>query len=83
MKAVAKVAVSLPLNTLKSLEKARRRLKKTRSAVVTEALQRWLEAEQLGDDDKRYVEGYLKTPEATSDTEAVATAVTAGWEPWQ
>jgi len=82
MKNVAKVAVSLPVSTLKSLEKARLRLKKTRSAVVVEALQRWLEAEQLGDDDKRYVEGYLKRPESSVKAEAIARAVTAGWEKW-
>jgi metal-responsive CopG/Arc/MetJ family transcriptional regulator len=83
MKRVAKVAVSLPLDTLKSLEKARLRLKKTRSAVVTEALQRWLEVEQLGDEDKRYVEGYLKKPEISVEVEAVAAAVAAGWGKWQ
>jgi metal-responsive CopG/Arc/MetJ family transcriptional regulator len=83
MKGVAKVAVSLPINTLKSLEKARLRLKKTRSAVVVEALERWLESEEVGDDDKRYVEGYLKMPENVAEVRAVAAAVTAGWDKWQ
>ncbi len=83
MKGVAKVAISLPLNTLKSLEKARIRLKKTRSALVAEALQRWLDTEELGASDKLYIEGYLKRPEVTRETEALAAAVTAGWEPWQ
>jgi transcriptional regulator of met regulon len=83
MKNVAKVAVSVPTNTLKSLERARRRLRMTRSAVVTEAIERWLAAEQIGEDDKRYVEGYLRQPERSDEVAAIAGSVVRGWEPWE
>jgi hypothetical protein len=82
MKGVAKVAVSLPIETLRSLERVRARLRKTRSGAVTEAVERWLCAEDLGDDDRRYVEGYLRRPERTDDAAAVASAAAATWEPW-
>jgi len=82
MKNVAKVAVSIPRETLRSLERARTRLRKTRSAAVTEAIEKWLKAEDVGDDDRRYVEGYLRQPEQSADVAAVAGAVAATWERW-
>ena len=83
MKTVAKVAISLPTTTLKSLERARIRLRKTRSAVVTEAIEQWLAAEQVTDEDKRYVEGYLRHPERSDETAGIAGAVVQGWESWE
>ena len=82
MKNVAKVAVSIPRETLRSLERARARLRKTRSAAVTEAIQKWLATEEMGEDDRRYVQGYLRRPEQSAEIAAVAEAVTATWERW-
>lgn len=81
MKMVAKIAVSMPVATLKSLERARARLKKTRSGAVTEAVERWLAAEGLGDDERRYVEGYLKVPEHGETS--LAEAAVRAWDPWE
>jgi metal-responsive CopG/Arc/MetJ family transcriptional regulator len=83
MKSVAKVAVSLPVDTLKALERVRVRLRKTRSGAVTEAIERWLQTEEVGDDERRYLEGYLRHPERAEEGAALATAVTATWEPWE
>ena len=83
MKNVAKVAVSIPLVTLKSFERARARLRKTRSAAVTDAIEAWLRSQEVGEDDRRYVEGYLRHPEVTTETAAVAAAAVAAWEPWE
>ena len=80
---VAKVAVSIPAATLKSLEKARLRLRKTRSAVVTEAIEHWLRAGEVGADDQIYVTGYLRQPEQTGSTAEIAAAVVETWEPWR
>lgn len=80
---MAKVAISLPAGTLKSLERVRIRLRKTRSAAVTEAIERWLAAEEIGEDDKRYVEGYLRHPERADDVSAIASAVVGGWGAWK
>jgi hypothetical protein len=83
MKAVAKVAVSIPSDTLRLLERARARLRKTRSAVVTEAIERWLAVEELTERDKRYVEGYLRRPERSDESSVVASSVVQEWEPWE
>ena len=77
-----KVAVSVPTETLRLLERARTRLRKTRSAVVTEAIERWLAAGEVGDDDRRYVQGYLRQPEPSAEVASVASAVVQSWEPW-
>ena len=83
MKAVAKVAVSFPVGTLRSLERVRARLKKTRSGAVTEAVERWLSTEEVGDKDRSYVEAYLRQPEHAADAAATAGAVIATWESWE
>ena len=58
----------------------RRRLHKTRSAVVAEALTEWLRNQDLPDADLRYAEGYLRQPEPAD--EAVAAGVVAEWSRW-
>jgi metal-responsive CopG/Arc/MetJ family transcriptional regulator len=86
MKKTAKVAVSIPMATFRSLERERRRAKKTRSAAVTEAITEWLRSKELGEADRRYVEGYLKQPETAGEvaaSEAMAIDSMAGWEPWK
>ena len=83
MKGVAKVAVSIPLETLRSLERVRKKSRTTRSAAVTEAIERWLAAEEVGEADKRYVEGYLRHPERVDEQSAIAGAVVRGWEAWE
>ncbi len=83
MKPVAKVAVSLPVDTLRSLERVRARLRKTRSRAVTEAVERWLQAEEVSDEERRYLEGYLRHPDGAAETAATAGAVVATWEPWE
>jgi metal-responsive CopG/Arc/MetJ family transcriptional regulator len=80
MKRTAKVAVSLPVETLRRLDRESRRTGQARSAVVTRAVQAWLDQQEVSEQDRRYLEGYLRQPEPT--TEAVAAAVTAIWEPW-
>ena len=83
MKNVAKVAVSIPLETLKSLERARGRLRKTRSAAITEAIEAWLRGGDLAEEDRRYVEGYLRRPETSGESATIASAAVATWEPWE
>jgi metal-responsive CopG/Arc/MetJ family transcriptional regulator len=83
MKGVAKVAVSIPVQTLRSLERVRKKSRRTRSAAVTEAIERWLAAEEIGEADKRYVEGYLRQPERLEEQAAIATAVVRSWADWE
>ncbi|HET6611878.1 MAG TPA: ribbon-helix-helix protein, CopG family [Kofleriaceae bacterium] len=81
MASTAKIAVSVPTATLGRLERARQALHRSRSAIVSEAIERWLEDQQPGADDQRYVEGYLRHPEGTGASK-IAAAVVASWEPW-
>jgi hypothetical protein len=64
-----------------SLERVR--VRKTRSGAVTEAIEKWLQAEEVGDDDRRYVEGYLRHPERVDEAATIAGAVVTTWEPWE
>lgn len=79
----AKVTVSLPAETLNGLERARRRLRKTRSAIVTEALADWLKSQEVPETDRRYAEAYLRQPEETLASEAIASAAVARWDRWK
>ena len=86
MKSTAKVAVSIPVATLRSVEQERRRLRRSRSAIVAEALEAWLRARAVGVADRRYISGYLRhpeTPEEVAASEAIAMEAMAAWEPWE
>jgi metal-responsive CopG/Arc/MetJ family transcriptional regulator len=82
MRSVAKVAVSLPRRTLALVERERRRTGKSRSAVVADALDAWINDRALDEADRKYAEAYLRHPERTDEVGVVAAAVVAGWEPW-
>lgn len=84
MSNVAKVAVSLPAKTLRGLEAARRRLGRSRSAIVSQAIDEWLTAHaEPSDEDRRYAEAYLRRPENLGEVAATAAAATSTWEPWE
>lgn len=78
-----KIAISLPAETLRRLEVLRKRLGKSRSSVVVEAIEAWLEQSEPSEDDRRYVEGYLEHPEDVESTASLAKAVVGSWEPWE
>ena len=72
----AKVAVSLPDELYRALESARRRARKTRSAVVQEALRDWLRRQARAELVRDYEEGYRRSSESAREVEsALATAV--------
>jgi len=77
----AKIAVSLPAATLRSIETARRKLGRSRSSIVAEALEAWLAAHAVDDRDRAYLEGYARVPE-TDEFDAVAFAAISSWGPW-
>jgi transcriptional regulator of met regulon len=79
----ARVTVSVPAEVLASVERTRRQLRKTRSAVVSEALAQWLGSRDLPDADRRYAEAYLRQPEKAGLAEAVATAAVQEWDRWE
>lgn len=81
----AKIAVTVPRETLLAVEKRRRVLGMTRSAVVTAALEAWLAEQTMTAEERSYLLAYLRTPEAPAerrDANAIAKAVASTWEPW-
>jgi ribbon-helix-helix CopG family protein len=77
-----KIAVTVPTETYAVVERLRRRLGKSRSAVVALALEEWVRGVDLAEADRRYVEGYLRTPEAVDEIGAVAAQATSSWSSW-
>ena len=73
-KLAIKIGVSLPAELHKALEDARRKLGKTRSALLQEALKEWLEARRLEQMVRRYQDGYLATPESAEEIRAAEAA---------
>jgi hypothetical protein len=81
----AKIAVTVPRETLAAVEKRRRVLGVSRSAVVTAALDAWLSDQTMSAEERRYILAYLRQPETPGEIEeadAVASVATAAWEPW-
>jgi len=75
-----KIAITVPAETYRALEKARDRLGKSRSEVIATAIKEWLRGLEAGAARQKYVTGYLRHPE-TDDPELVA-AATADWSAW-
>lgn len=80
-----KIAVSLPKAEFRAVEKWRRELKKSRSAVIADAIRHWLKAQQEAEDVRRYIEGYRKYPEteeemAVCEKAAVEVLAETEWE---
>ena len=82
---VAKIAVTVPRDTLLAVEKRRRVLGVTRSAVVTTALKAWLADVAMTAEEREYLLSYLRAPETIAelrDAHTVAKAVVSTWAPW-
>lgn len=62
-----KVAVSLPLEEYRQIEKVRKRLRLSRSAIISEAIKRWSAAGREQEKIRTYVEGYRRFPETTRE----------------
>jgi hypothetical protein len=67
----------VPTKTYAAVERLRRRLGKSRSAVVALALGQWAHSADSADADRAYIEGYLRIPEAVDQISAVAAQVTS------
>ena len=72
-----KVEVSLPKEEFQAVEKLRRQMKKSRNAVIAEAIHHWLrtkrDVDQEAEDIRRYIEGYKKYPETEEEIMEAAT----------
>jgi hypothetical protein len=83
MTGFTKIAVTVPTAVV---ERLRRRLGKSRSAVVSLALEEWIRTADMTDEDRRYAEGYLRipeSPEALAEIKAIAAQVASHWQSWE
>jgi metal-responsive CopG/Arc/MetJ family transcriptional regulator len=77
----AKVAISMPARTLGALDRAARRLRLSRSAAIAQAVDDWLRAHDVSDEDRRYVQGYLDKPERRAASTRLIAA--ESWDEWK
>ena len=84
MHTTIKVAVSLPKEQFRRIEKRRRLLKVSRSAAVREALSGWLRSLEEQEAVRAYIEGYRRRPESRKNLRAMqqASAEALAHEAW-
>lgn len=81
---IAKVAISLPEDMLKAVERERKAKGESRSEFFRRAIERLLEEEWQSSAVKDYIHGYREIPESAEEVEAahrLGSAVLAE-EPW-
>lgn len=69
-----KTGVSLPKDEYQQLEKIRRKMGLSRSALFKKVLSSWLKNLQEQEKVKRYIEGYKKHPESVREIKAIEKA---------
>lgn len=77
----AKVAISLPPQTLRSLERVRKRLRLNRSEAIQQAVTVWLATKGGDPRITEYIRGYEMHPDDPSEALAMAEAWAKGIEP--
>lgn len=76
-KSAAKIAISIPDDLYRALEGARRRARRSRSAIVQEALRDWLRGQQQAELVREYEAGYRRRPEDAREVEAALATATS------
>ncbi|MEM4721006.1 MAG: hypothetical protein QXT73_02950 [Candidatus Methanomethylicaceae archaeon] len=70
---IVKIGVSLPKKKFSAVEKMRKKLKKTRSALIAEAISLWIKEKQEEELVRQYVAGYKKHPETKKERKEILT----------
>jgi metal-responsive CopG/Arc/MetJ family transcriptional regulator len=73
-KVATKVAVSIPNDLYREVERARKKSRKSRSAVMQDALRSWLKQEAQAVLVREYEAGYRKRPESRREVKAAEAA---------
>lgn len=68
-KTPAKVAISLPPDLYRAVERARKKQGQSRSAFLQDAVRHWLEQRQKAGQIQQYIEGYRRMPETRREIE--------------
>jgi Arc/MetJ-type ribon-helix-helix transcriptional regulator len=69
-----KVAVSIPDDLYRAVERARKKAGRTRSAVMQDALRYWLERQEEAPLVREYEAGYRRKPEGRREVKAAKAA---------
>lgn len=69
-KGAVKIAVSVPPDLFRAVESERKKIRKTRSAAVQEALRDWLRSRSYAELVREYEAGYAAVPENADEIEA-------------
>ena len=82
---MSKIAVTIPEEQMRVLERIRRRQRRPRSQVVQDALSFYFAQSGLVEEINAYEEGYRRKPERDGTTQAYARAVAdvLGPEDWE
>ena len=67
----AKIAISLPKENLKKIERIRKKLGLKRSAIIDRAISFWLKCLEEQEMVRQYEEGYKNEPESISEIQAI------------
>jgi len=70
----AKVAISIPDDLYRAVERVRRTTGRSRSAVLQDALRHWLEHQAQAGMVREYVAGYQRRPESAREVRAAEAA---------
>ena len=76
----AKITVSVPTKTLRSLERVRKRLRLNRSEVIQQAVTVWLATKEADPRIAEYIRGYQTCPDDPADAIAMVKAWAEGIE---
>ena len=81
----SKIAITLPDEILKRIERSRRRNGGTRSAFIQRAVRLLFKQEQLQEQVRQYVEGYRRVPETDEEVAAAGKRAKAqlAQVPWE
>ncbi len=78
-----KVAVSLPHELYLALERLRRKKRSSRSAVVQNALRRWVKEQEEAKANEEYIEAYRRMPETRQEIEEAEAMARDTWTEWE
>jgi metal-responsive CopG/Arc/MetJ family transcriptional regulator len=80
-RAAAKIALSLPDDLFREVERERKRRGKTRSALVQDALRLWLRHQRDAALVREWEEGYRRMPESPAEVAAADTTSRYAFDP--
>jgi Arc/MetJ-type ribon-helix-helix transcriptional regulator len=77
----AKIALSLPDDLFREVERVRKKHHKTRSALVQDALRSWLRQEREAILVREWEEGYRRKPETLDEIQRAAASARFAFDP--